>query len=345
MGSGIYFGAIRWDNWYALTGPALSVLRSLSNSKYQMRAPVHARIVTPARITFDVSQAVIDAEILAAIRGGISYWAFLLYDPATSPTLMVAYDLFQSSSIKNQIKWAMIRQTNDWGTSGNYSTKVALAVSQVTQSNYQLVLTNRPLVYIYYQDSDITSYWGSSTANFKSALDQFRADVQLAGLGDPYIVLLKGSNYAAIKTAIGADAVSNYISNFTQRSDAAYTLLDADAQAWWETQRLASGKVVPVCMAGWSRKPRIERPVAWEVSTQTAYLGLSSGAFSLPTNQELVNHFQAAIDYINAHPTDCDASTALIYAWNESDEGGWLWPTLGDPTGSRLDAIASTIGY
>jgi hypothetical protein len=41
---------------------------------------------------------------------------------------------------------------------------------------------------------------------------------------------------------------------------------------------------------------------------------------------------------MRSHPAAVPANTALIYAWNEYDEGGWLAPTYPDDR-SRLEAV------
>lgn len=340
MASGCYVGAIRWDAYYDTVNQsgAKGTRATLGNSQYRARAPFYATEVNRARIRYAPTQATMDAEIAYAVAGGLSYWAFLLY--GFDPSQMIAYDLYQSSSHKADIKWCMMRQTYDWGTTGDYTAKVAEATAQALQPHYQRVLVNRPLVYIFYTAADITNYWSGDIANMKAAVDQFRADVQAGGAGNPYIVVVStAQQYVTAKAGLGADAVSGYIASFTQRSDAAYALLAADTSAYWSTQA-ATGAMIPVVMAGWNRQPRIARPVPWEVASQKAYIGIDTGVFQLPTPAELASHVQAAIDFVDAHPTECDTRAILIYAWNECDEGGWLIPTLGDLTGERLAAIA-----
>jgi hypothetical protein len=49
-----------------------------------------------------------------------------------------------------------------------------------------------------------------------------------------------------------------------------------------------------------------------------------------------------AIDWTTSNQESAKAQTILIYAWNESDEGGWLVPTLSEGN-ARLDAIRSVL--
>jgi hypothetical protein len=45
-----------------------------------------------------------------------------------------------------------------------------------------------------------------------------------------------------------------------------------------------------------------------------------------------------SLRWIAAQAPDQQAAVALIYAWNENDEGGWLMPTWPCQT-DRLDAL------
>lgn len=342
MPSNIAFGAIRWDAWYSETGPATSTKSSLSQAKYNWRAPFFAQSDARGGVVFRATAQTMSQEIAFAKAGGISYWAFLLYDRAgTDQRMMDGFDLFQANPNKNDINWCEIRGTSLFGSTANHSAQVAECVSNMQQANYQKVLTNRPLLYIYWSSSQFTSNFGGSYPNFKAVLDEVRAGAVAAGLGDPYVVVMEGYPVGAetIRAAIGADAISNYISRTPDGRNKTYSSLDTSARSYWQELVDAAPASVPILMAGWNRRPRIERPVKWELSTQRPYFGLER-THADATNAELVAHAQAAVDFINANPTDCAARTAIWYAWNEFDEGGWLCPTLGDSSGSRLADLA-----
>ena len=56
-------------------------------------------------------------------------------------------------------------------------------------------------------------------------------------------------------------------------------------------------------------------------------------------------HVQDAITWMNNHPSKTTAEKIMmLYAWNEYGEGGYIAPTLGDPNGLYLDALASVLG-
>lgn len=358
MASGCYVGALRWDAWYSAASgePAVQTARTLSHPSHTSRAPIHLIEGTNGRITFDLTtaqlQAALDAECIAAQAGGLSYWAFLMYGSASTgyirPDLntgmMAGLKYYRTSAENTRIKWCLMQQADLMGTTGNYAAAVTEMVGWMLESNYQRVLTNRPLMYIYGLTTGIATRWAGNNANFKVMLDAVRAGVIAGGAGDPYIVGMEGTD-TTIATAIGCDAISNYISTIPA-GPAAYTALDTSARAYWATLLATGKKVVPIVMCGWNPAPRQDRPQTWNAASADyrPHIGTNTH-ITLPTTTELATHFQAAVDYVNAHPTECNSKAIIAYAWNEHDEGGWLGKTVGDPTGARLTAIQPVIAF
>jgi len=344
MASGKYVGGIRWDFWYTNTGSAYSTGRSLGNPPYQYRAPVHATVQSSNAIVYTCTQNIMDAEITAAKNGGLSYWAFLYYTSA-EPSPVLAKSFYDSSSIKAQMPWCTIRDTTKWGTTANHSAQVNEVISQCLESNYFKVLGNRPLIYILYSATEVATFY-TNNANFKIALDEVRAGVASGGGANPYIVILEGgaSAASATATALGADAISNYITDVPETLNAPFSSLDTLQQAYWASLLGTGQKMIPIVMLGWDRAPRIDRPHPFQRTSQRPYFGASKIVVPA-TNSELIAGFQASINFINANPVACETNTVLFYAWNECDEGGWILPTIGDPTGARLAAIKSTIEF
>lgn len=343
MASGIYYGAIRWDFWYSNTGACRSTGRNVGNPTYRSRAPFFTRELSSNYVSFEGLQADMDKEIAFAKASGLSYWAFLLYDRAGNDAEgMQGYDLYQSSVNKNDIKFCQMRPTSLLGSTGNFAVQVAEAVAMCTQSNYQKVLTNRPLIYLYW---DGATNFGGSLVNMKVAIDAIRTGCTNAGLGTPYIVLVDSVNATNVSnaTALGIEAIASYVEGATNTVGQSYaSMASLTASAW--TTKAALYNMVPTCMAGWNRAPRIVRPVSWQASSQEPFKGLDT-VVPLPTTNEEIAHYVAAKTFVEANPTKCDSKAVLIYAWNEFDEGGYLCPTLGDPTGQRLLALTSTFTF
>ncbi len=99
-------GAIRWDAWYSRTDNSVYAQNSLSSAKYLRRAPSHCDITPNVQVICEGSQAVLDAEIRAAVRGGLDYWAFCWY--AEGSSFRMAWNLYQASTHRDLIKWCGI---------------------------------------------------------------------------------------------------------------------------------------------------------------------------------------------------------------------------------------------
>ncbi|CAO3447825.1 hypothetical protein [Azospirillum argentinense] len=336
------FGAIRWDAYYgnANSGISAETARCLSAATARSRAPLHADITRP-RVTYSPTVATMEAEITAAKNGGLAYWAFLRY--ASGSEMNNAFDLYQSASNKTDVKYCWIVTTSTMGSTGNYASQVAEVVTRMQDAHWQKVGSNRPLLYVSYDTGGLSANWGNNAANFKVALDAIRTQAQAAGLGDPYIAVLVWSQaVATVVTATGADAATNYIS-FNRRIKVAAPASDlrADVESYWTTLAAGASQVVPILQAGWDPRPIMERPMQW-YQLPTA-MG-KEVYFVRPTASEFAAHCQAAKDWMAARPAVCPYQTALIYAWNEHLEGGWLAPTKGDPTGTLLSQTAPIIG-
>lgn len=338
------FGAIRWDAWYSEepNAPALYTANSLSPAKFQNRAPFFTQVLSPNRIRFQWSVSTMEQEINFAVMGGLSYWAFLRYnspDPMTK-----GLELYQQASNKSLLKWCSIEGTNTLGGTGGYIAQSARLVAEMQQSNYQRVMSNRPLIYIYHTASQVATWWSGNIANFKTAIDRIRADAIAAGLQNPYIVVMEGGGTAAnaLRISLGADAITNYTTRIPDNLAQPFSVLNTATLAYWDELRLTGSPIVPICQMGWDRRPRIERPVFWERVNQKPFFR-NLKYFDPATNAQLVSQIQSALNYVSTYPVACESDTILAYAWNEFDEGGWLCPTLDDPTGARLAAIAQVL--
>jgi hypothetical protein len=144
---------------------------------------------------------------------------------------------------------------------------------------------------------------------------------------------------AALAPMLGGDAVGAYaISDGRGTGD--YAALVRIAEAGWRTLTDAGLPVVPTVMTGWDRRPRVEHPVPWE-REQRPGAGIEYH-FAAPRPEEIAAHLRDALSWLQQQPADRRAPAALIYAWNENDEGGWLVPTLPCNT-RRLEALHAAL--
>ena len=215
------------------------------------------------------------------------------------------------------------------------------------EANYQKVTVKgveRPLLYILWDQSQLKWQFGDDLANVRQGLDYLSGLLAGDRLGRPYVVILDGEAGADIVPQIGADAISNYIAGHKLETKGPYTDLDMQAQEYWSSLAGHGVPIVPIAQVGWDTRARQEIPGPWGPNgTFPAPVSEPTQYYALPTPSELASHIKAAVHFIDTRPSVCPSRVLLIYSWDECDEGGGLIPTLGDPKGSYLSAIAPII--
>lgn len=342
-------GVIRWDAWHTPEegaahgrggGPVKAMEESLNPHRYRHRAPFFARVDTNDTLRIDgYTQGIVDQEITFAKMGGIDYFAFLLYEENTS--MSQGLSLYLSSARRRDVNFCAIASANTFEGAAKWQAGIERIVRLMKEPGYQTVCGGRPLLYLFRLEENWVSAWGGPEGA-RQLFGRLRAAVRAAGLGEPYLVSMQVSAEKAKRMAdlIGADALSDYAQ---QKSGAGtpYEALAAHARAFWAACAGTGAAVVPLAMAGWDRRPRVEHPVPWE-TWQKPGIGLDS-FYASPTPAELAEHIREAMDWSAAQPERSPAKTVLVYAWNEHDEGGWLCPTLGAdgrPDAARLKAVS-----
>ncbi|MCW2276392.1 hypothetical protein GJ654_18870 [Rhodoblastus acidophilus] len=331
---GVTVGAIRWDAWYA--GPASlnapQAQSNLSPQRYQSRAPACATVINDHTISLDscVSQSAIDAEITAAHGAGLDYWAYDWY--GTTRAIQNAWRFHQTSSIKNQMNWCHL-----WSSYTNFHLEIqssmADVMSRLAQSNYQRVISGRPLVCLLADSYAVVDLAADITA--------FRAACGTAGVGNPYIVLVSHPvPIDGVLAATGADALGFYATNSSPIAEQPYSGLVALVEQTWQTRADSGQASIPTAMTGWDHRPMVERPNA-AGGPQTAWRGWLDYVVA-GTPSEIAAHVGRMLQFLRDHPTECPAQTGLVYSWNEHSEGG---STLNPSLGGRaiLDAVAGVL--
>ena len=322
-------GAIRWDAW---TGGHVTkqVERSLGPQKYHHRLPWFAKVIKENNVKIDGSlQSVMDKEINFASDAGLDYWAFLTY-PESSP-MSLALTKYLKSSQRTKINFSLILHNvldvnnNEWKNENSRIVKLLL------HPEYQTVLNKRPLVYIFKKNFD-----------FKR-ISQFRKLAKKFGI-NPYIVYMgwnPASNFKRLSHK-GIDAVSSYAKSSKRKK---FSSLVKEIKKDWHNAARASVPYIPLVTTGWDKGPRKDNPVSWEHNAKYHHQKVFP-ATALPN--EIANHLYDAITFIKNNSKVCLANTAIIYAWNEHDEGAWLsptWQTGGHINTERLDAIRKILRH
>ena len=335
--TGLISCAIRWDAWYGTTGNTQQAAQSLSFGGNQTKAPWFATQYEGIVIS-NGTQSNIDMECQLAAQAGITCFAFDQFGVASS--LTAAWNLYQTSAYNTLVNWCWIGQSIHqlFGGTGAYSTACDLLASQMAQSTYQKVLTNRPLLYILWDAAGFTSYFGGNYSNLTAAISYLQTKCAALGIGNPYIVVMTGSTASAVTIAssMGANAIGTYASFAAYPSGLsyAYTALDSSIQASWVTAATAatggSLAYVPTAMTGADARGRWYRPESWELPFKP-FFGLN-GNSAQGTPAQIASAIGSAVTYIGANSSVCAANALLIYAWNECSEGGYvLIPQIKDP--------------
>lgn len=335
--SRIAVGAIRWDAWQAPGSvPTRAVERALTPAPWQHRLPFFARVGADGGVAIDGgTQEIMDAEIALARRAGLGFWGFLGYPRESS--MSVGLKLYLASARRQGLRFCILSELVQWGFAGpRLSDVAAWHIELFGHPDYQRVAGGRPLYFLgFLSDRLIAERWGSMDG-LRMATDRFRAAAVVAGTGDPFIVVMaRPEDAARYVPALGADAASAYAIAGSEVA-APYAALTRLVERRWDEYAEAGLQVVPTVMSGWDRRPRIENPVPWE-RWQRAGAGMDR-YYDAPRPDELAAHLRRALEWIAARPAVASPRVALIYAWNENDEGGWLVPTLPFDD-SRIEAV------
>lgn len=322
-------GAIRWDAWYG--GQVTEeVEESLSPSQYHFRLPWFAKIVDSNHVIINGdSQDIMDQEITYAAEAGINYWAFVGY--AQNENLSIALKNYLNSGRTNDVKFCMILSRVDvTASSPVWAENLNSYIQLMKKPNYQTVLDERPLFYVFAPKMDESKYLGR--------VKEIRQKALSAGLKKPFFVYMGFNPKENFKDAnrFGFDAISAYAypGNGTYES-----MTNEIEEKFWNTSKKIGANVIPLASAGWDKRPRMDNPVPWEANA--SYLR-NRTYVETATPQEIAQHIKSALKWTNENRQSNPANTIIIYAWNENDEGGWLIPTLGvdgTPDTSRLQAI------
>jgi hypothetical protein len=335
-------GAIRWDAWTA----GSEWEKNLGPRQWRSRLPFYGREVGPDQVEIHAdTQEVMDQEIAYASAAGLDYWAYcfsLPTDLSKEPD-EYALKLHLASKHKTDMHFSLLLMgPGYWGPGDQYPRAADTFAKYFRDPAYQKGEDGRPLLFIFYTEM-LTKYFGSEAAA-KAGLDTIRSRAVAAGLKPPLIVaqVWSATQGADCVNKLGFDAVSAYtmVDWSKGEGESPYSVLAASNKAYWEACAAADLQVVPIVVAGWDNRPRWRDPKRF----RELYQADPKGPWYVPpTPKELAGNLRAAFDWIGANPSRAEPRAILIYAWNESDEGGWLVPTLSEGT-ARLDAIMEVLG-
>jgi hypothetical protein len=338
-------GAIRWDAWYdpADGNVAKAVEESLGPAQFHYRMPFFGKETGPdsVRINGD-SQQIMDEEISLAAKAGLAYWAFCYYDSAQP--MSRALRLYLSSAQRSKIAFCLIA---DMGSSISYFEKqTEEQIKLMQEAGYMKVLNGRPLFFFLSPtDEQIADRGG--ILKISENLQRMRSELQKSGHGNPYFVLSEGNPQRAQKLChdLQLDAVGLYATCLGPFGGAPYHVLVQNTESHWNKLAASGLAVIPNVMTGWDTRPRLIHPVPWNRPKTPSP---ADHYYKEGRPEEIARHLAHAREWIKTHPSSAPANTALVYAWNECDEGyGALIPSYdpANPHGNpaRIEAITRVL--
>lgn len=327
-------GAIRWDAWHGKKDGVNDVMeKTLAPKQFHERLPFFAEIINDSTVRIDgSSQEIMDKEIAYAKYAGLNYWAYVLY--AEKDMMSLGLKTYLQSKHQNDINFCAITEQ------GRYTFKdtayINYLIRLIKTPGYQKLLNGRPLWYFGFINAEnVNKTWGNFH-NLKLHIDSVRKIVTNAGLQNPYIVIMDFDAATGKKwcDSLGADAISSYVAQKGTKQGT-YKQLAHENAAFWEACKATGKQVVPVWNSGWNPLPRLVTPVPWHIYPAGEY-------YQAPTMYELKTHINNAVDWLKKNKNAAASQCAIIYAWNEFDEGGWLCPTITNNT-EYIDAIHSVL--
>lgn len=331
-------GAIRWDAWFK--GNPWE--KHLTPKEWHDRLPFYAKVLPDGTVEArSDSQEVMDREIAYASRGGLRYWAFCYYHPKSwdgADAYNYGWKLYLSSRLRKRLNFCLLLQGGQHlGPAREWPQTVARFVELFREPTYQKVSGRRPLVYVFSCEY-LEPHFGSSTATHK-AFDDLRQQSIKVGAGDPYVVaqVFSAADGARYVNNYGLDAISAYSAPGSgEHREYPYSDLMSFNRYYWENFKATGKKVIPTVNAGWDGRPRL--------ADKNQAMNYSGPWYRMPKPSELADNLGAALDWCQKNPEVAEANTVLIYAWNETDEGGWLVPTRTEGA-ARLEAIRAFLQH
>ncbi len=297
-------GAIRWDAFFSTSSTeskvSREVARSLSPNQFHSHAPYFTNVTGKDAVEFgEATMAQFEEECLMAIDAGIDYFAYCWYrgnDP-----MRYARQQHRISKYNKQIKMCAIISV-----SSLRDEDVTELTENMAEDCY-FKIDGHPLVYVF----------GALAS--KSALQNIKERAISLGCKKP--VFISMGTCASIFDVYnvkrkGFDGLSAY-SCFPYNDVEEYGDIVARNEER-NNQRAEFEDIlfnVPHVSMGLDFRPRALNPVSWMGGTKYALTGKP---------EEMYLHAKRTFELLDK----TTLKTALIYAWNEHDEGGWICPTL-----------------
>lgn len=313
----IKVGAYYFDGWTGLTN-SMHLPPKLIND-FPEREPIWGWITS--------TQPIIDEQIIDAADAGLSYFTFCwfysgepsyLNNPRNS-----AIQKFKTSSEKHRMKYN-IMVTNHVPhtiTAAQWPELIPIWVQEFKDPNY-LRMDGKPVISFFDYWSLITTFGNS--ANVKTAIDALRTAAAAEGINAIRVgFCVNNSADIDMLKRCGADYVTQYNNGSVGfqtgiQATPIANLLAAEPIKRNEFTNKESLDYVATATLGWDTRP-------WANSTNNFDTAPYYTGFSSNSVRESVKE---VVNWVRSHAAEQATveQMAILYAWNEYGEGGYLTP-------------------
>ena len=317
-------GAINWDA-FVKDGAyfASYAMKSLANDKYSSRLPFYIKKKDGNYTVPERTLEEYEKELEYAIDSGLDFFAYCWYPDSFPeersiwhdkecytylsehyPELNYSRKLYQKSALNKKIGMCAILFCINAYAESDFE-----ALFSAMKEDYYVKIDGKPLVIIF----------DSYDRNF---IELVRERAKEKGL---YLFVAFSDSYAKTAGAdlSSADGITAYACGGKAESFDEFT---STVNEYNKKRAKCGVSVIPLMSLGWNPSPRIDHPVPWCPYEKAVYAGK-------PNEAEIDKAFAGLADFVNGCDK-ADTGCAIVFAWNEFEEGGYLCPTLKDDGGT-----------
>lgn len=340
----VTLGAIRWDNW-SLDSPYGQVL---ADPGLRDRVPYYTERLPNGHLGFPGNtERALNADVHYAKAAGLDYFIFGYYlesaawgrDASRATALNRALTNFVRLPDKLGIKYAL--NFNLSFPSRDVPMVSAAITKALLGPDYMRANDGSAPVFFLVNTMGTWLKGLGGEEGAKAALSDLRNRVKVATDQNLYLValLFNLSETEPVAHKLGFDAVSTYATALGSNGKSlSYASCAALAQKAWQVEaEHGSGGFLPTVTLGWDYRPALRDPQ--EKKTRKPNPDWCQPA----TDEEWTRQIRGAINQAANNPRNDRFRSVVMYAWNESSEGGWIQPTLSEGV-RRLKVIANAVG-
>jgi hypothetical protein len=340
----VTLGAIRWDNW-SLDSPYGQVL---ADPGLRERAPYYTERLPNGNLGFPGNtERALDADVHYAKAAGLDYFIFGYYlesaswgrNPDSAAALNRALTKFVRLPDKLGIKYAL---NFNLSFPSRDVPMVSAAISKALLGP-DYMRTSDGSAPVFFLVGTMTPWLKGlgSEQDAKAALTDIRNRVKAATGRNLYLVALLFNlpETGPVAHRLGFDATSTYATALGANGKSlSYASCAAIARNAWQVEaKHGSGGFLPTVTLGWDYRPALRDPQ--EKKNRKPNPDWCQPA----TDKEWIQQIRGAMNEAAHNPRNDRFQSVVIYAWNESSEGGWIQPTLSEGV-RRLKVIADAAG-